>query len=365
VARVTDGHLDAPMGRTAFVTGGSGFVGGTLIRRLRADGWVVRALARSDRAGALVAAAGASVLTGGLDDLPALADQLRGCDVAFHCAAHTAEYDRAEVFEHVNVAGTKAALEACRRAEVGRFVHVSTEAAVLAGQPLVDIDERAPLRPDSPVAYCASKARAEQAVMDIHGTSALATAIVRPRMIWGRGDTTILPSLVTSIRKGQFRWIGGGHHLTATTHVDNAVEGLIRAAQSAQSGRTWFVTDGEPIVFRDFVTALVATQGLEIPDRSMPGRVARVLAKGVEGGWRALHLRGTPPITTIAVWLSSLEVTIDISRATGELGYQPITDRASGLAALAAEWAAARSTENAPLSPPDDRKGVGHHADGL
>jgi nucleoside-diphosphate-sugar epimerase len=235
---------------------------------------------------------------------------------------------------------------------VSRFVHVSSEAALLAGQPLVNINEDAPLRPDSKVPYCATKARAEQAVMDTHGTGGLTTAIVRPRLIWGRGDTTILPPLVAAIRKGRFRWIGGGRHLTATTHIDNAVEGLIRAATSDRSGRVWFVTDGDPVVFREFITSLVATRGVDIPDRSMPLPVARALATTIEGAWRALHIRGTPPVTTIAVWLSSLEVTIDISRAREELNYRPIFGRAEGLAELAAG------------SPAASGEGAGHHADG-
>jgi nucleoside-diphosphate-sugar epimerase len=355
---------------TAFVTGGSGFLGGALVRRLGADGWSVRALARSESAAAKVAAAGATPITGGLDDLAGLSDQLRGCDVAFHCAAHVAEFDRPEVYQRINVGGTKAALEACRRAGVSRFVHVSTEAALLAGQPLIDINEDAPLRPDSKVAYCATKAQAEQAVMAAHEAGGLATAIVRPRLIWGRGDTTILPAVVAAVRSGRFRWIGGGRHLTATTHVDNAVDGLVRAAASDRSGRVWFVTDGEPVVFREFITALVATQGVDIPDRTIPPRVARAVAATLEGTWRALHLRGAPPLTTTAVWLSSLEVTIDISRARGELGYQPVRDRVTGLAELAAEGTANRSPTDTPIFPapadPKDTatKGVQRHADG-
>jgi nucleoside-diphosphate-sugar epimerase len=355
---------------TALVTGGSGFLGGTLVRRLAADGWSVRALARSDAAAAKVGAAGATPLAGGLDELPGLAEQLRGCDVAFHCAAHVAEFDRREVYRRINVEGTKSALEACRRAGVDRFVHVSTEAALLAGQPLVNVNEDAPLRPDSKVAYCATKAQAEQAVMAAHQAGGLETAIVRPRLIWGRGDTTILPAVVAAIGAGRFRWIGGGRHLTATTHVDNAVEGLVRAAASPLSGRVWFVTDGEAVVFREFITALVATQGVAPGDATVPARVARAAAATLEGTWRALHLKGTPPLTMTAVWLSSLEVTIDISRARRELGYQPVKDRAAGLAELGGEGTVDWPPAGAPIFPvlEDPKgtatKGVDRHANG-
>lgn len=324
------------MTKNAFVTGGSGFVGGALIRRLVTDGWSVRALARSDSAAAKVTAAGATVIMGGLDDLPNRAEQLSGTDVAFHSAAYTAEWGRPEVYEKINVGGTKAALEACRRAGVARFVHVGTEAALMAGQPLVNVNEEAPLRPDSKVPYCATKARAEQAVMDADGTGGLQTVVVRPRLIWGPGDTTILPPLLAAIKRGRFRWVGGGRHLTATTHVDNAVEGLVRAAGAEASGRVWFVTDGEPIAFREFITALVATVGVAIADKSIPTPAAKALAAAAEATWRSLHLRGTPPLTRLAVWLSALEVTIDISRARRELQYLPVITRAAGLAQLAA-----------------------------
>jgi len=321
---------------TAFVTGGSGFIGSTLIRRLRADGWTVRALARSDRSAAAVTAAGASPVRTDLDGLPEAAAELAGCEVAFHAAAHTAEFDRPEIFEAINVGGTEAMIEACRRAGVRRLVHVSTEAALLAGDPLIDVDEEAPLRPDSPQPYCATKARAEQAVLAADGAE-LETVVVRPRMVWGRGDSTILPAVLAAVGKKRFRWIGDGRHRTSTTHVDNAVEGLMLAARATQHGRVWFVTDGEPVIFCDFLTRLVATQGIELPDGRMPPGLARTAAASMEGIWRGLHLKGSPPLTTMAVWLSSLEVTIDIGRATQELGYRPRTTMADGLAELAAD----------------------------
>ncbi len=75
------------MPRVAFVTGGSGFIGGVLIRRLVTDGWRVRGLARSDTAANTVADRGAEAVRGDLQDVAAMAAGARGCEVAFHCAA--------------------------------------------------------------------------------------------------------------------------------------------------------------------------------------------------------------------------------------------------------------------------------------
>src|SRR4051794_10877046 len=150
------------MASTAFVTGGSGFIAGALIRRLRAEGWTVRGLARSDAAAEKVSVAGGEPVGGDLDDVAAMSAGAEGCEVAFHAAAALGEWGRPADFERGNVRGTNNVLDAARRAGVRRFVHVGTEAALLAGQPLVDVDETGPLRPDSKALYSATKARAEQ-----------------------------------------------------------------------------------------------------------------------------------------------------------------------------------------------------------
>src|SRR5689334_6396820 len=127
--------------RSAFVTGGSGFVGGTLIRRLVGEGWRVRALARSDAAAEKVAQLGAQPIHGDLEARAALRAGAHGCHYAFHAAAHLGATGDLEAFERINVGGTKNVLAACRDAGVRRFVHVGTEAALLAGEPLVFADE--------------------------------------------------------------------------------------------------------------------------------------------------------------------------------------------------------------------------------
>jgi nucleoside-diphosphate-sugar epimerase len=318
----------------AFVTGGSGFIGGALIERLRTEGWDVRALARSDAAATKVRERGAEPVAGDLDDADALRGGTVGCDVCFHAAAKVEDWGDPADFERLNVGGTANVIAASRAAGVRRLVHVGTEAALTAGQALVGVDERAPLRPDSPFLYSSSKAKAEQLVRDANGDG-LETVVVRPRFVWGRGDTTLLPAIAELVRSGRFRWVGGGRHLTDTTHVDNTVEGLWLGATRAPAGGVYFVTDGEPVVFRDFLERMLATQDVSVPDKSVPGGVATAAAATAERAWRLLRRPGPPPLTRFAVWVSSKECTLDISRARTELGYEPVRTRDEGLAELA------------------------------
>jgi len=318
---------------TAFVTGGSGFIGGRLIERLTGKGMAVRALARSEGSSRRVEELGAEAVSGDLSDRAALAAGAAGAEVAFHLAANRDEWGAWAEFEQGNVDGTANALAGCAEAGVRRFVHCGTEAALMAGEPLVHVDETAPLQPDSRVPYAATKARAEQAVRAA-SRAGFETVALRPRFVWGQGDTTLLREMISTVESGRFAWVGGGRNVIDTTHVDNVVEGLLLAAERGRPGEAYFVTDGEPVVFREFVTALLRTQGVEPPDRNLPAWTAAPLARVAEVAWKALPLRGTPPMTTFRSWLLTQECTIDISKARRELGYAPIVTHEQGLAEL-------------------------------
>ena len=159
--------------------------------------------------------------------------------------------------------------------------------------------------------------------------------MVRPRFVWGRGDTTLLPQIIELVRSGRFRWVGGGRQLTATTHIDNTVEGLWLGATKAPAGRRLLRdrrrAGGVPRVPHADARAPRAST---IPDKSVPPAVAKLAAAAAERIWRLLKRPGSPPLTRFAVWVSSQECTIDISRAERELGYRPVISREEGLAEL-------------------------------
>jgi nucleoside-diphosphate-sugar epimerase len=321
------------MAGTAFVTGGSGFIGGRLIERLVGEGTSVRALARSESSARRVEALGAEAVRGDLSDRASLAAGAAGTEVAFHLAAHLGEWGSWADFEEGNVEGTRNVLAACAEAGVRRFVHCGTEAALMAGKPLIHVDETTPLQPNSRAPYPATKARAEQAARGA-SREGFETVALRPRFVWGRGDTTLLPEMIETVKAGKWAWVGGGRNVTDTTHVDNVVEGLLLAAERGRPGEAYFVTDDEPVTFREFVTALLETQGVEPPDRGLPAWTAAPMARVCEIAWKALPLPGDPPMTLFRSWLLTQECTIDIAKAREELGYSPIVTHEQGLAEL-------------------------------
>jgi nucleoside-diphosphate-sugar epimerase len=318
-----------------FVTGGSGFVGQHLLRTYRDEGATVRALARSPRSAQAVRAAGAEAASGDITDGPALRAAMAGCDLVVHAAGNTDQWAPREAFERVNVTGTAEVLAAARAAGVPRLVHVSTEAVLADGRPLHNVDETYP-RPARLVGdYAVTKAAAEDLVLTANGPG-LATVVVRPRLVWGPGDATILPAVVAAARAGRFAWIDGGHYLTSTCHVTNTCAGIVAAGREGRGGEVYFLTDGPPVEFRVFLTQLAATAGVELGTRSLPRSLAWAAATALEPAWRLLPLPGAPPITRTFLALSAQEMTVDDSKARQEIGYRPPVDRAGGLADLAA-----------------------------
>lgn len=314
-----------------FVTGGSGFVGGHLIERLVRDGHEVLAMARSPRSAATVEAFGARAVEASLGALKP--EHLEGVEVLVHCAAFVEEWGTRAQFFEVNVEGTRNALDVAAAAGVRRFVHVGTEAALFDGADLVGIDESRPYPDRHRFLYSESKAAAEALVLRSNGLRGMTTVSIRPRLVWGPRDTSVLPTVTRMARDGSFAWLDGGRHRTSTCHVANLVEALVLALERGEGGRPYFVTDGETRTIRETLSALAKTQGVVLPSRSLPGWLARPLSSLMEGLWSLVGR--TPPMTRFAITMMSRTVTVKDDAARRDLGYRPIVSIAQGLAAMA------------------------------
>jgi len=327
--------------KTIFVTGGNGFLGRNLIRALIAAGYGVRALARSEASARAVEQLGAQAVRGDVLDAAALTQGMQGCDGLIHAAADTQHGVGDAAQERVNVEGTRTVFRAARAAGVQRAVQISTEAVLADGRPIVMADESRPMPAQFAGGYSRTKALAERAALAEAGDGFVVCAI-RPRFIWGRDDTSGLPQLVDAARSGRLKWIDGGTYLTSTAHVANVAAGAIAALERGQTGQVYFITDGAPIQFRQFITAVLATRGVVAPAGSMPRWLVQAAIEvgtwlqSVSGG------RIKPPLSKQEYATMAHEVTVSDARARKELGYAPVVTIEQGLAEMqpGGAWAA-------------------------
>lgn len=322
------------MNGTCFVTGGSGFVGGRLIKRLVAQGWQVKALVRNDEGVRIVKSLGAEPVRGTLQDESFLASSLQGSDIVVHVAALFKLWGSKEEFEEANVRGADVLLKAAQAAGVKRFIQIGAAAVVMGDMvDIRDAEEILPRQERSWAPYAASKARSEPLVLNANRAGLFETIVIRPPMIWGDG-MPMLESILANIKAGQFRLVNNGSAVMSTVHVDNVCHAVGLAIEKGQGGEAYFISDGVSHSFKEILVAFLGSQNVELPKSSIPLGIAWFMASMMETVWKIFSLKGEPPITRQLLRFIGKDFTLDISKAQHELGYRPAVAWSVGIEAM-------------------------------
>lgn len=279
-------------------------------------------------------------MRGDLADPGAARAAVEGADVVLHVAAKAGIGGRAADFRRSNVEGTQVLLDACREAGVGRMVFTSTPSVVHAGGDLHGGDESLPYATSFDSAYPATKAEAEQLVLAANGPD-LATVALRPHLVWGPGDTQLVPRILDRARRGQLRLVGDGSSVIDTTYVTDAAAAHLDAADrltpgAACAGRAYFVTSGDPRPIRELVDGILGAGGLPPVTGTVPRPVAVTAGAVVEALWALLGRTDDPPMTRFLARQLATAHWFDITAARRDLGYVPQVPLDEGFLRLAA-----------------------------
>jgi nucleoside-diphosphate-sugar epimerase len=310
-------------GRTIFITGATGLVGGHVAEEARNRGHRVRALVRPTSDTRWLRRWGVEELVGDLEDPGALRAGALGADWVFNCAAKVGDWGRLDEFRRLNVEALGLLLDACCNARVERLVHVSS-LGVYEGRDHYGTDESVPPAANSLDAYTRSKTEAEALVRDYAVRRGLAAAIVRPGFIYGERDRTVIPKLLVNLRRGTFAYFGSGDQVLNCIYVKNLVHGLFLAAENpAATGEVFNLTDGQRVTKRQFVGKVAELAGLRPPTRRIPLPLARALANLVEGLAKLRGAKNPPLINKARYKFLGLNLDYSIEKARRVLGYEP------------------------------------------
>lgn len=264
-----------------------------------------------------------------------------GVDVVFHVAARAGVWGRYADYFATNVTGTENILAACRKHGVQKLVYTSTPSVVHTGVDLEGVDESIPYPKHFDAAYPETKALAEKAVLAANGPD-LATVALRPHLIWGPGDPHLIPRLLARAREGKLRRIGSRAVKVDVTYIDNAADAHLLAAEklapgSPVSGKTYFISNGEPVELWGFIDRILAEAGLPPITRTVSAWKARLAGRVLEWVYRGLRLPGEPSMTRFVANQMSTSHWYNISAARRDLGYEPRVSIEEGMQRLARE----------------------------
>jgi nucleoside-diphosphate-sugar epimerase len=320
----------------ALVTGGGGFLGSAIVRRLHERGDRVRILGRRHYPD--LDAPGIEQHQGDIADAEAVSQATSGCDLIFHVAAKAGISLRYEDYYRTNVVGAENVLAACRLHGIRRLVYTSSPSVVFDGRDMEGVDESVPYPSHHEAHYPHTKALAEQMVLQANGPN-LATVALRPHLIWGPGDNQLIPRILARARAGRLRRIGRANKKIDSIYIDNAADAHLLAVDRLQpgaaiSGKAYFLSQGEPIPLWDLINRILRAAGLGPVTRSVPVRAAYAAGWFLETWYSLLHLEGEPPMTRFLARELATAHWFDISAARRDLGYEPRVSIEEGLKRL-------------------------------
>ena len=269
---------------TILITGATGFLGGALARALRHAGADVIGVGRDRSKLADLAEAGIPPLALNLEDTTAPLPSLPALQAVVHCAGLSSPWGRYAAHHRANVTGTAQALALAVAGGARRFVHVSTPSVYFRFADQLNVPEDTPL-PQPVNNYAQSKRAAEALVLAQQGLDPI---VLRPRGIYGPGDTSLVPRLVRAARRGPLPLLRGGQAVTDLTHVDDVVA-AVRAALAAPPGlarRVFNISGGEPLKVTELAEVAGAAAGSPVRWRALPTGPTLVAIRAMSYGHR-------------------------------------------------------------------------------
>jgi 2-alkyl-3-oxoalkanoate reductase len=309
------------------VTGGSGFVGRALTIKLLERGYEVHSLSRTDPKvlGVHWHSIDLSKLREDSAIQTKLSNILQNTTAVFHTAAKVGMWGKASEFEAMNIYGTQTLLELSQKNNVQVFIYTSSPSVIASGGDLCNVNEDVPYPANYHADYPRTKSIAEQFVLKNH-SSTFRTLALRPHLIFGTGDTNLIPTIIAKARSGKLKIIGSGNNLCDFSYIEDCIDAHLCALSALQQnadvgGQAYFISQGEPYPLWKFINAILTYSGEKPVTQKIPKSVAAFIATIAE---KISSFTGKEPfLTRFLVEEMSTHHYFDISKAKRNLGYAP------------------------------------------
>lgn len=318
------------------VTGGGGFVGKAIVRKLIEKGIDTAVVARNSYPD--IEKMGGRVFQCDIRDLKGLTEVFKGYDTVFHVAAKAGVWGKREDYFSCNVEGTENVISACQTNNVSHLVYTSTPSVVFRRSSLENIDENAPYADSFLCHYAASKVAAEKRVLTAN-SHFLKTTALRPHLVWGPGDNHLIPRIIDRGRKGQLRIIGDGSNYVDISYIENVAEAHMLAAQNLEeeataAGRAYFISQGEPVNLWNWINELFERLSIPPVTEKISYQKAYAAGAALEFFYTLFRVQQEPRMTRFLAEQLSKSHWFSIKNAKNDLGYEPTVSNEEGMVRL-------------------------------
>ncbi len=330
------------------VTGGGGFLGKAIVRKLVQRGESVTSFSRARYPE--LEQLGVNQIQGDLEDSDATMEAVKGMDLIFHVAAKAGVWGSYDSYYRPNVTGTRNVLAGCKKHGVPRLIHTSSPSVVFTGRDMEGVDESVPYPDEFHTPYTETKAIAEQEVLAA-AREGLQVIVLRPHLIWGPEDPHIVPRVLE--RADKLVRVGKRDNLVDTIYIDNAADAHILAADSLQktpslSGNVYFISNDEPIPLWDIINGILKAGGREPVTRTLPHGVVWTIGAVLEFIYRTFRISGEPKMTRFVADELGTAHWFNINAVKQDIGYIPGVSIREGLQRLEA-WLQQDKREHSPV----------------
>jgi dihydroflavonol-4-reductase len=261
----------------AVVTGGTGFVGGHLVKRLIRDGVSVKALVRDSSKADELKKLGVELVTGDTTDKASLQGVMRGCDVVYHLG-NVARWwlpDKSTYYK-INVEGTKNILFEALKEKVKKVIYTSSLAAIRQPKGGIATEETVHKR-DFESHYGRSKFLAEKEALKIYKEHGLPVTILNPGVVIGPGDLKTFGRIIIELLSGKLKAMLFEDSVIPLVYIDDTVEGHILAAEKGKIGERYILV-GDNIKVGDVFKLISEIAGVPLPEKRISTSVIKIIA---------------------------------------------------------------------------------------
>jgi len=264
-------------------------------------------------------------------------------EVVIHSAGYASPFGRYEDFYESNVIGTTKVMEAARVAGTRRVINISSPSVYFDYSTKENIRESDPLPQKQVTYYGKTKLAAEMLAHDYAKKYGIEIISLRPKGVIGEGDQNYLPRLMRAQTNGRILVVGDGQSHIDLTCIENATAATRLAVEAGKklSGKTYNITNGEPLMTDVFLTKLfkaIYGEKHEVKLLHVPYAIALAIGAAMENYYRVFKPREEPPISSFGIGLMGVSNVLNIDEAKKDLGYAPKVPLEEGIRQFANWW---------------------------